>query len=97
MILTSSPLIDLDGMSVTEIMEPYFRQMGYPVLKVNMTENELVIRTSRFLSVKTPKNLPKSSFKYLWHVPLILEEGGVRRSWLETENKIEVIEINSVC
>ena len=81
--MTHSPLVDLDGMSLREIMEPYFRQMGYPLLKIEMESEKLIIRTNRFLSVKTPKDYPKSSFNYRWHVPLILEEDGVRRVvWL---------------
>lgn len=28
------PALNLDGMTITEIMQPYFRQMGYPVLKI---------------------------------------------------------------
>jgi len=94
-------LADLDGMTVTEVMEPYFRQMGYPVLKITMEDNtggegkKLTITTNRFLSAGNDKLVPPSSYGYKWHVPLVLMEGGQRRiHWLrnagETTETYEV-------
>ena len=36
-------------MTVTEIFEPYFRQMGVPVLKIKRVGNQYEIETDRFL------------------------------------------------
>ena len=42
-------LLDMDGMTVTEVFEPYFRQMGLPVLKIKRNGLEYEIDTDRFL------------------------------------------------
>ena len=42
-------LLDMDGMTVTEVFEPYFRQMGLPVLKIKKNGLEYEIETDRFL------------------------------------------------
>ena len=39
----------MDGMTVTEVFEPYFRQMGLPVLKIKKNGNNYEIETDRFL------------------------------------------------
>ena len=36
-------------MTVTEVFEPYFRQMGLPVLKIKKNGNNYEIETDRFL------------------------------------------------
>ena len=42
-------LLDMDGMTVTEVFEPYFRQMGLPVLKIKRNGLQYEIETDRFL------------------------------------------------
>jgi aminopeptidase N len=75
-----------DGMTVTEVFEPYFRQMGLPVLKIKRNGGEYEIETDRFLfnEVKD-KGFPKSSFEYKWHVPLVVQDnsGNDRVIWLK--------------
>ena len=59
------------GSFITDRMAPYFRQMGYPVLKIKMEDNKLIITTRRFMAVDTDKMMPESEYKYLWDVPLV--------------------------
>ena len=87
----------LDGMTITNIMEPYFRQMGYPVLKIQSNGDTLTIQTNRYLQESDNKLLPLSEFGYTWRVPLFINENGEERiHWLNNagENFDAVYEVD---
>jgi len=59
------------GASVADVWDTWTRQMGYPFIKVKTEEKKLILTQKRFLN-NPDENLdsPKSSFNYLWHIPL---------------------------
>ena len=55
-VLETEEIPDFEGMTITDIMESYFRQMGYPVIKVTSHDaNSVSVKTSRFLSTNDSK------------------------------------------
>ena len=89
-------LLNLEGRTITQIFEPYFRQMGVPALIVALNGSKLSIKTDRFLSRKVDnKAWPKSSFEYKWDIPLVVKyPSGDKIHWLEdaglTEQTYEI-------
>jgi len=75
----------LNGKTMTEIMQPYFRQMGYPALKFE-GKDSVKITTNRYFAAQTDDLYPESEFEYKWDFPIILkniESGDERIVWLE--------------
>ena len=70
----------LNGKTMTEIMQPYFRQMGYPALKFE-GKNSVTITTNRYFAAQTDDLYPESEFGYKWDFPIILKniESGDER------------------
>ena len=63
---------------MTNIMEPYFRQMGYPSLKFDGSNG---IVTRRYFAAASDDMYPESEFGYKWDFPLILKniDNGTER------------------
>ena len=59
---------DLSGATVTEVMDTWTRQMGYPVFTVSQTTNTLT--QTRFLAVQPedPSSLVESPYKLVWEL-----------------------------
>ena len=62
----------LNGKTMTEIMQPYFRQMGYPALKFE-GKDSVKITTNRYFAAQTDDLYPESEFGYKWDFPIILK------------------------
>ena len=76
-------LIDPENDSVKEIFEPYFKQMGYPIIYITKTGNTLTAKTDRFLSTAGNKASPQSIYNYQWDVPIIMQtENSKYIQWL---------------
>ena len=83
---SSEGLLNLDGRTITQIFEPYFRQMGLPVLMITMEGTRMKIKSDRFLFNQVEdKAFPKSSYEYKWDIPLVVESNGGQRMivWID--------------
>ena len=77
--------------TVEQIFEPYFKQMGYPLLHITKKGYEFKIRTERFLDHDGDKGLPESAYNYTWHVPLITQSiDGKSIYWLEYAGNTDI-------
>ena len=64
----------LNGSSAVELFEPYFRQMGYPVLKIKWSPYGFTVNTRRYLQEGQDYLSPTSEFGYQWKVPIVYQE-----------------------
>ena len=78
-------LLNFDGRTVRQVFEPYFLQMGLPMLRLSVDGKKVKIFTDRFFASRVEDKLwPTSSFQYKWTVPLIVQENGEKKvHWLE--------------
>ena len=71
--------------TIRTLFLPYFLQMGYPILFINVDYelNLVQVRSQRYLSTDDDNMTPESSLGYKWNVPLIVSENGQERIvWL---------------
>ena len=78
-------LLNFDGHKIRSVFEPYFLQMGLPMLKISVSGKNLKIYTDRFFADQVEDKMwPTSSFGYKWTVPLIVQEYGQKKVyWLD--------------
>jgi len=59
------------------LMDTWTRQMGYPVLHVDIKPGLITVRQERFLeNPSAPYNKSESKFQYKWEIPLRIQPGG---------------------
>ena len=91
--------------NIRQLFEPYFLQMGYPILFVNLNTDEMRIDISanRYLDSNDDPLTPESSFGYKWDVPFVFHvEGEEHIVWLQdvggtgTTHTIDLAELGIV-
>jgi tricorn protease interacting factor F2/3 len=76
-------LQEASGTDVSRIMEGWIGQEGFPVVKVSLTGNKLVLEQERFL-------LAGGTSKQIWPIPVTMNVEGKRQSLLLDKKKSEV-------
>jgi tricorn protease interacting factor F2/3 len=76
-------LQEASGTDVSRIMEGWISQEGFPVVKVSLTGNKLVLEQERFL-------LAGGTSKQIWPIPVTMNVEGKRQSLLLDKKKSEV-------
>jgi tricorn protease interacting factor F2/3 len=76
-------LQEASGTDVSRIMEGWISQEGFPVVKVSLTGNKLVLEQERFL-------LAGGTSEQIWPIPVTMNVEGKRQSLLLDKKKSEV-------
>lgn len=83
--------------TVTQVMDTFTKQKGFPVITVERVANQYRLRQSRFLADPAANETAVSEFNYKWYVPLtyILSTNStaIHRKWFP--NTEEVIAIDA--
>jgi len=78
-----SNLQEASGTDISRIMEGWISQEGFPVVKVSLTGNKLVLEQERFL-------LTGGTSKQLWPIPVTMNVDGKTQSLLLDKKKSEI-------
>jgi len=78
-----SNLQEASGTDVSRIMEGWISQEGFPVVKVSLTGNKLVLEQERFL-------LTGGTSKQIWPIPVTMNVDGKTQSLLLDKKKSEI-------
>jgi len=78
-----SNLQEASGTDVSRIMEGWISQEGFPVVKVSLTGNKLVLEQERFL-------LTGGTSKQIWPIPVTMNVEGKTQSLLLDKKKSEI-------
>jgi tricorn protease interacting factor F2/3 len=78
-----SNLQEASGTDVSRIMEGWISQEGFPVVKVSLTGNKLVLEQERFL-------LTGGTSKQIWPIPVTMSVDGKTQSLLLDKKKSEI-------
>jgi len=71
-----------EGTNITLLMDTWTRQMGYPVLRAEITHDVVNITQHRYLANRNEKYLPTDSpFEYKWEVPLRILSGNDQKTF----------------
>jgi len=75
---------------ISNIMDTWTRQMGYPVLNIEKISNtKLRITQERFLKDRNAKDTTKSPFDYKWDVPITMISDKKNETSLHWLNRLE--------
>lgn len=61
-----------DRLDVKTIMDTWTKQMGYPVVMVEIRGEQVTVKQERFLlsTLANTSNIPRSLFNYKWYIPM---------------------------
>ncbi|KAF5277379.1 hypothetical protein FQA39_LY06192 [Lamprigera yunnana] len=65
-----------ESINVTEIMNTWTMQMGYPIVTINEDNNNYILTQKRFLKDYSKPGLLKSPFEYKWSIPITYVTDG---------------------
>ncbi|KAI6189437.1 Thyrotropin-releasing hormone-degrading ectoenzyme [Aphelenchoides bicaudatus] len=77
---------DGELLDVQRFMDPFFKQVSYPVLSVYTPENTGLVNVKQ-TSYYDPAKLPKSDFDYRWFIPItwVYDAKNNRTDWVYNE------------
>ncbi|XP_049536355.1 glutamyl aminopeptidase-like [Anopheles darlingi] len=84
--------------SVSDVMDTFTKQKGFPVVTVEVNDAQYILRQKRFLADQeaASQETEVSPFGYRWYIPLTYissDNGNVRRMWFPPKDDIVLLEI----
>jgi aminopeptidase N len=86
-------IIGWDGrlLDVQKFMDPYMKQVSFPILNVKTKNNVAQITQASYYD---PKTLPKSDWNYTWNLPIFTNSQQMK--WLVDDGTVSVDNIDTL-
>ncbi|XP_062563001.1 glutamyl aminopeptidase isoform X2 [Armigeres subalbatus] len=86
-------------LTVTQVMDTFTRQKGFPVVTVEQQGGQYRLRQSRFLADPDAVETEQSEFSYKWNIPLTYTTSDdpsiIKRSWFRLDKELAYIDAPS--